>query len=1359
MTFIPRHPGCAKRLLNLLSWTWLTLLFFGFRASVCPAAQIVHSGGKIFFANTNYVLSFSDTNGSLLSMTKSGQSGSAFSGGESGLWSAALQGGGVINAAAFSAGSLSGPFGWTANGAAGTLIFRYTNSQITVAINISERSDGVDFTAQLQPALTNLLEFTLPGRLRFVPDNLARLVCPLNANEAVGAAFKAGFFKSQPESDPASWQTRVVGPNGYISLFGGPLIMRPDNDPAVPISITTNGWDWLGTNVANRSEQTDAVVNRPSSLSQVDLVLATSTNGPFFAGSHLGGQGYLFRLGGSIGQAQQPLALDLVTSAIEHLAQSPPSGRANIGLIMLNHGPASGGWAAVTPAQWRDRLQASAVLSGTDLQLVQIPSAQALLNALVATNFLAILNPYGEWTPVLEQSGITPMVNAIGSYVRLGGNWFETGGYSFYYELRPVHFFSYSTPYPPAFADFLHWETSAGNASVYGVQPQNEPPWAGTTNTAALFIPGRLAWGADDLGGYCERAFETFVGPGKSWQSPVVRLSLGHTAADALSNYCRDNQFNRRLEDKMTAPVLDQFKRSVLVYYEGNCTNKLAYLNQLPSPALVHFADYLMGGFDKQYPDHLPPNVNFGTPADFSLFFQRCAQLGLLVMPYTNPTWWCDHPRGPTFLRDGEAPLLKRLDGSLSYEIYGVNDGYTVCHWHPGVQAANTVTLQQFTTNYPVDVLFEDQCGARTWQYDTNPSSPTPYAYADGLVSMVAEHSATKPLSTENGWDRILNYESQLCGITWAIVPTEGAPSWRTFLNDRFSPETWDIFPLAQYIAHDKTSMVHHDLGQFITDDEVLAWTLGLGYGLSYRISATDLAQRSKLEWLRWLDRLQKSVCARYVGQPVVLFEQDRGTNLTINPDGILRATYGQVQVLANLGGGVQSEDGFDLAPFGFCATAPGLIAAHLNSLSNSVPGQDSVSFVIEDNPGNADFWVYSTGERPVSIHLPRNLDGNASVQFPLGTSTNVQVQNGVLTFNLGYKPDLARLMPPPELAGAPSNWPGSKPAIGVLNLPGMPQSWTSITPAAWVQTLAASRLATQLGVPIRQITSVSDLTNALYAGPAVWLAIINPGGEIFPANGVNQWDGTLSAIQYYVNHGGSWWETAGYSFYVSAYLQSATWQTQNIGPGGMGFFGLPVGGGAVDQAPEALSVTDLGETIFGPDLSAQLQGLTSIVNRGLLRTTDDPGHLAVLAGSQQDFLGAYRLDGWGYLWRIGGFWPNPDVVLPAATATLEYIYTHPPLPFESGPTKYVWHGNMVVQSRPVLKRASASNGTFSFAIGNCATGATNFVERSADPAGPAGWQEVFNFLTPLDETNWTDPQGIALPHSYYRVKTVLPGF
>ncbi len=80
----------------------------------------------------------------------------------------------------------------------------------------------------------------------------------------------------------------------------------------------------------------------------------------------------------------------------------------------------------------------------------------------------------------------------------------------------------------------------------------------------------------------------------------------------------------------------------------------------------------------------------------------------------------------------------------------------------------------------------------------------------------------------------------------------------------------------------------------------------------------------------------------------------------------------------------------------------------------------------------------------------------------------------------------------------------------------------------------------------------------------------------------------------------------------------------------------------------------------------------------------------------------------------------------------------------------------MVVQSRPVLRRATVANGFFSFTIGNCPTGATNYVERSMGPDGQGGWQDVFNFLTPFSDTNWTDPEEAQSPNFFYRVKSVV---
>jgi hypothetical protein len=437
---------------------------------------------------------------------------------------------------------------------------------------------------------------------------------------------------------------------------------------------------------------------------------------------------------------------------------------------------------------------------------------------------------------------------------------------------------------------------------------------------------------------------------------------------------------------------------------------------------------------------------------------------------------------------------------------------------------------------------------------------------------------------------------------------------------------------------------------------------------------------------------LQKSVGARLVGEPVRVFVHERGANSASEDDGLVRATYGPVEIVANLNGRPMTSGGYELASHGFRAAAPGIVAANLKSVGGMDLGEEGVAFVVQGDAAQAELWVYSRGDRDATIELPEPMTGQATLRMDGGSDVNVAAQEHTLTLHLGYRPGLERVQPPAALAGkSPQDWPGDRPTIGVLNLPGMPQAWTRISPLDWVQAFQQSRLVTEFGVPVRQLTSVAELSAALQAGATFWLAIINPGGECFPIANSGPWHAMLDLIRDYVNHGGCWWETEGYSFYAPVFLGSQGWQTETIGPDGMGHFGLPVGDGAIDQAPEPLTVTARGLEWLGSRLSASLQGKTSTVNRGLPRTADAPGHLTLVAGAQQDFLGAYRLEGWGYLWRVGGFWPNPQVVLPATVAAMEYLYTHPPLPTEPDPIRYLWHGILSRQDQPIGKDASAA--------------------------------------------------------------------
>jgi len=468
-----------------------------------------------------------------------------------------------------------------------------------------------------------------------------------------------------------------------------------------------------------------------------------------------------------------------------------------------------------------------------------------------------------------------------------------------------------------------------------------------------------------------------------------VRLSFAKPAATALVEYAAANAFTRRLEDKFSAPMLEKFKQSVLIHIRGSATSMTARLPLVPSPSLIHFEEYLKAGFDKEYPDHLPPNPEFGSPAEFTNFLAQARQAGHLTMPYTNPTFWGVDPKGPTFLATNDAPLLVNYDGTINYEEYFGHGGFTVTPWHPYVQAANRNTRNQFITNYPVDMIFHDQLGARTWQYDMNPESPSPYAYIEGLVQIANEDANYMGLSTENGYDRLINHEAQFCGLAWGLAPTANAPVWRRYLRDRYAPSTWTIFPLAQYVAHDKLSFTYNNLEAAVHNHEVMAWTLGLGYSMTYVTEPEILASdETKREWLKWVNRIQKSVAARYMGQGIHAFQHRWGTD-PANPDnGAIASRFGSVSVIGNLGTGTLTTNGWTLPPYGYVATATGLIAGHVVS-----PGStNSVAYVAESNgTTNVRFWIYGAGGQSASIVLPSGYTGNATLQ--IGTNSPVQTQ------------------------------------------------------------------------------------------------------------------------------------------------------------------------------------------------------------------------------------------------------------------------------------------------------------------------------------------------------------------------------
>jgi hypothetical protein len=105
------------------------------------------------------------------------------------------------------------------------------------------------------------------------------------------------------------------------------------------------------------------------------------------------------------------------------------------------------------------------------------------------------------------------------------------------------------------------------------------------------------------------------------------------------------------------------------------------------------------GGHDHNYPDFLPPADAWGTTRDFSNMFRRAQARGLLVMPYTNPTWW-----------DANSPTLKTLPSPLTITNLTVlndqriplfQDAYVISPYPAFVQKRLREVLTQITAEIP----------------------------------------------------------------------------------------------------------------------------------------------------------------------------------------------------------------------------------------------------------------------------------------------------------------------------------------------------------------------------------------------------------------------------------------------------------------------------------------------------------------------------------------------------------------------------------------------------------------------------------------------------------------------------------
>lgn len=1090
-----------------------------------------------------------------------------------------------------------------------------------------------------------VLRLYLPNEVAMPKDGLRLFTWP----ESTGLGLTARWLEPPADDAPSRWADQALADRLMRRLLGFGAEMRDLPGTARPLRITEEGKKLLEEAVAARVTGREVTVVRPPA-GDPDVVILETDDGPYLAGFQLGGQGWFAYFAGA---SDENVAIPVVANLLRSWAVQDEGGK--IGLISLR-GRAHGGWMAIPVTTWDDSLPGAV----GNLELVPLQSPAALRKALADETMAAIFNPYAEHLPADSPEEAEAIVDALRGFVRRGGVWLDAGGYPFYYITKRGGFGRLSGTYPPMFSDFVHLDSDRGQLAVYRTQPAQE-----------VFVPAHLElYGAEFDGGAAavfSRNFATWVDTGKTWQAPPVVFLLGSDLKTAVLRYADENGFTTKLANKLPAEKRDAFVRSLLIRLGGaRAADYLSYLPRLPSPNIIHMTEHLHVGFDKAYPDYLPPRPEFGTMDDLRNLYREGHRLGFLMMPYVNPTWWCD--QSPSLAKHGDAVLAVGLDGKTYREAYGYSEpmsrGYSICALHPLVRELDDQCLRDFVDDLGSDILFQDQVGARGWLYDLNPAEPTPYAYTEGMIQIARTDSKHVPLSTERGWDRIMEYEVQFCGVAYAMVPKRGRALWSPGFWEILGDGEWQSSPLALYMGHDKVAFALHDLGHFIDDERALAMALPLGHQLSLAIGVGASEASQRFRWLLWLDTLQKQLAAEYMLQSLdshrhlsqLAIESMYGPLTVVGSIEQAPVAYGDV-VLASPGFYARREDGL-------------LEAGRLVRYAGRDYAADApFEFVRRRDGEREQWWLYSGGP----VLLPAGDARTAAVVAPNGDAPAAIVEEDGGRWAKA-QPPIWGVQTPAELADlAPAQWPQAPRYIGVVHMPAGPgPAWADAGADEWVEALRNSPVLSSLLMEVRTLDSPEDVLRACRE-PRQCFAILNPYGEHFPVRAQDQTHEMLAAVGEYVDHGGLWWETGGYSFFYPCWPvreggRIVRWE-RGPGMGGMNsLLGSP--DSLADNPPaERLSVTAAGRALLPQGAVDKLGTASAVVNRPL---SSEYGGWVLVTGPHGPYLAGYQIEGWGYLFRVGGK-GQKELTLPAVEATLAHLFRTPPRDWPRVQAKRVW--------------------------------------------------------------------------------------
>ncbi|MCX7013524.1 MAG: hypothetical protein NTW86_13375 [Candidatus Sumerlaeota bacterium] len=744
------------------------------------------------------------------------------------------------------------------------------------------------------------------------------------------------------------------------------------------------------------------------------------------------------------------------------------------------------------------------------------------------------------------------------------------------------------TGYPEAFCDFCAAEVAKTPLYFYRCEPEEKPR------------PSQLAIQGGDPPVFW-RSYTTYIRAGERWKAPAVACQVGGDLRETLLRYKKECALGKPLDQKMTPEFFDRWSKMAEARVPSPADGGLRMMRELTRPAVLYITDWMLGGFNKMFPDFLPPNAKYGGAKGFKEFAGAVHEQGHLLRPYVNFTWWSEGWEGrdgkpavdsrpaPSLVEHGDAALAidPKTRQTIKEDWHGCY-GYTSCPGHPLVIEAARTTRDALLDDYKVDFLYQDQLGARKWILDLNPALENPADYGWAMMNIGREAAARCPIAVEYGNDRVLEFAAAL--NYWALPPLSPIHNTTGQARPPWEEGQGRSFPYALYLSSgDAAPQVLECL-----DPAWLAWSNLLGCRVSVGTLSEAIREGPDREAIAFLQQFAEALGkktgdgARAVGDRLLDFEY-------LAPR-VARAKFERHEVIANFsdapwpleGDSAVAPDGFDLR------AADGFRAGRYVD-----PSGASVLAMLEPDATAALTLAPGGFEVRVGGRVLR-------ADPPPVKNANTARRTGLIDFGAG---------------------------LGEARLGGV----TADDLATAFRALAPERIG-----------SLDALDQAL----KTCRVLVNGQSQCFPVADPDDWPAAVGRLRAWLQSGGVWVELGRCPLWniVSPDPKAGAnaWQTSMIGKAGFeNLYGERCWLSRRPKnppQPKPLRVTERGRAVFSPQVIGALESQSATVTRP---PADFPHAIALCENEDGPYIMVHA-SGYGAIARLGG---DPVGAAPAALA------------------------------------------------------------------------------------------------------------